>query len=211
MKITVIDYGMGNLHSVAKALEKVGATVTVSSKTQDINAADKIVLPGVGSFGDCMRNLQDYELIPTLIANLQSGKPFLGICLGMQLLFESSEESPGVTGLGYLQGQVRKIVAPGLKIPHIGWNNLELNQDTLTLSTPNILADSQDDYVYFVHSYHCVPQDNTIISAQADYGHKLTATIGIQNIQATQFHPEKSSIAGLKILSKFVNTSASFA
>lgn len=208
MKITVIDYGMGNLHSVAKALEKVGATVTVSSKTQDINAADKIVLPGVGSFGDCMRNLQAYELIPTLVANLQSGKPFLGICLGMQLLFESSEESPGVSGIGYLQGQVRKIVAPGLKIPHIGWNNLELNQDTLTLSTPNILADSQGDYVYFVHSYHCVPQDKTIISAQADYGHKLTAAIGVQNIQAAQFHPEKSSIAGLKILSKFVNITA---
>mgnify|MGYP003587303087 FL=1 len=204
MKITVIDYGMGNLHSVAKALEKVGATVTVSSKAPDIKAADKIVLPGVGSFGDCMRNLQNYELVPAISAALDSGKQFLGICLGMQLLFDGSEESPEIAGIGYLSGQVRKIVAPGLKIPHIGWNNLDLNAQAAKLSAPSILADSNNDYVYFVHSYHCVPQDSSIISAYTDYGNKITASIGIDNIQATQFHPEKSSVAGLKILSKFV-------
>lgn len=206
MKITVIDYGMGNLHSVAKALEKVGATVTVSSQAADIQSASKIVLPGVGSFGDCMHNLERYELVDTITAALRSGKPFMGICLGMQLLFEGSEESPAVSGIGYLKGQVRKIVAPGLKIPHIGWNNLELNQTAAALSAPSILADSNADYVYFVHSYHCVPQDSRIISAYTDYGSKITAAIGTDNIQATQFHPEKSSIAGLKILSKFVNT-----
>lgn len=204
MKITVIDYGMGNLHSVAKALEKVGADVTVSSRKADIQQADKILLPGVGSFGDCMANLQKYELVDVILQELRSGKPFMGICLGMQLLFESSEESPGVDGLAYLQGHVRKIIAPGLKIPHIGWNNLELHTDTAHLNAPSILQDSQNDYVYFVHSYHCVPSEPKIISAHCDYGSQITAAIGADNIQATQFHPEKSSIAGLKILSKFV-------
>lgn len=197
--ITIIDYGMGNLHSVAKALEKVGGNVTISSNKTDIVQADKLVLPGVGSFGDCMRNLQKYDLIDTIKNSLASTKPFLGICLGMQLLFESSEESPQVKGLGFFKGKVVKIIAPKLKVPHIGWNNLKLAKPS------PILANSQNDYVYFVHSYYVVPRDTKLITSFVEYGGKLTASIGKNNIQAVQFHPEKSSLAGLKILNNFVN------
>lgn len=197
--ITIIDYGMGNLHSVAKALEKVGGNVTISSNKTDIVQADKLVLPGVGSFGDCMRNLQKYDLIDTIKNSLASTKPFLGICLGMQLLFESSEESPQVKGLGFFKGKVVKIIAPKLKVPHIGWNNLKLAKHS------PILANSQNDYVYFVHSYYVVPRDTKLITSFVEYGGKITASIGKNNIQAVQFHPEKSSLAGLKILNNFVN------
>ena len=202
MKITVIDYGMGNLHSVAKALEKVGADVTVSSRKADIQQADKILLPGVGSFGDCMANLQKYELVDVILQELRSGKPFMGICLGMQLLFESSEESPGVDGLAYLQGHVRKIVAPGLKIPHIGWNNLELHKDTAHLNAPNILQDSQNDYVYFVHSYAMPVNPWTI--AQCHYGEPFTAAVQKDNFFGVQFHPERSGAAGAQLLKNFL-------
>ena len=197
--ITIIDYGMGNLHSVAKALEKVGGNVTISSNKTDIVQADKLVLPGVGSFGDCMRNLEKYDLIDTIKNSLASSKPFLGICLGMQLLFESSEESPQVKGLGFFKGKVVKIIAPKLKVPHIGWNNLKLAKHS------PILANSQNDYVYFVHSYYVVPRDTKLITSFVEYGGKITASIGKNNIQAVQFHPEKSSLAGLKILNNFVN------
>ncbi len=197
--ITIIDYGMGNLHSVAKALEKVGGNVTISSNKTDIVQADKLVLPGVGSFGDCMRNLEKYDLIDTIKNSLASSKPFLGICLGMQLLFESSEESPQVKGLGFFKGKVVKIIAPKLKVPHIGWNNLKLAKPS------PILANSQNDYVYFVHSYYVVPRDTKLITSFVEYGGKITASIGKNNIQAVQFHPEKSSLAGLKILNNFVN------
>lgn len=197
--ITIIDYGMGNLHSVAKALEKVGGNVTISSTKNDIVQADKLVLPGVGSFGDCMLNLQKYDLIETIKNSLASEKPFLGICLGMQLLFESSEESPQVKGLGVFKGKVVKIIAPKLKVPHIGWNNLKLAKPS------PILANSENDYVYFVHSYYVVPRDAKLITSFVEYGGKITASIGKNHIQAVQFHPEKSSVAGLKILKNFVN------
>ncbi len=198
-KITIIDYGMGNLHSVAKALEKAGAIVTISNNKTDILSADKIVLPGVGSFGDCMLNLQQHDLVDTIKNSLSSAKPFLGICLGMQVLFESSEESPQVKGLGVFKGKVVKIIAPKLKVPHIGWNNL-------TLARPSaILSASQNDYLYFVHSYYVVPRDNKLITSFVEYGGKITASIGQNNVHAVQFHPEKSSTAGLKILNNFVN------
>lgn len=199
MKIAIIDYGVGNLHSVGKALEKVGAQVYISSEPSTILAADKVVLPGVGAFGDCAENIRKYELTDTVAQVLNSGTPLLGICVGMQLLFETSEESPGIAGLGFLRGQVKKLVAPGLKIPHIGWNNLQVRENA------SMLSGSQNEYVYFVHSYHCVPEDAGTITATCDYGSTLVASIAYRNVQAVQFHPEKSSAVGLRILHNFVN------
>ena len=195
-KIVIVDYGMGNLHSVNKALVKVGGTVSISSDPQVIAQGDKVILPGVGAFGDCMENLEKYGLISVLQDTLHSGKPFLGICLGEQLLFEGSEEAPGVKGLGFFKGMVKKIVTEE-KIPHMGWNKL-----ALAASSP-LLKDIQDEYVYFVHSYHAVPEDKSIITAVCDYGTTVTAAVGKGNVQAFQFHPEKSSSMGLKILKAF--------
>lgn len=195
-KIVIIDYGMGNLHSVNKALVKVGGDVTVSSDKEIIAAADKVILPGVGAFGDCMANLEKYELIPVIKEALNSGKPFLGICLGEQLLFEGSEEAPGVPGLGFFKGQVKKIET-NEKIPHMGWNKL-----TLKNSSP-LLKNVGGEYVYFVHSYHAMPEDKSIITSVCDYGTEITASVGRGNVQAFQFHPEKSSSVGLSILEAF--------
>jgi len=195
-KIVIIDYGMGNLHSVNKALLKVGGDVTISSDPTVIAKADKVVLPGVGAFGDCMLNLDKYNLLSVLQDTLHSGKPFLGICLGEQLLFEGSEEAPGVKGLGFFKGQVEKIETKE-KIPHMGWNKL-------ALATPSpLLQDVAGDFVYFVHSYHAVPEDKSIITATCDYGTTITAAVGRGNVQAVQFHPEKSSSVGIKILTAF--------
>jgi len=195
-KIVIIDYGMGNLHSVNKALLRVGGDVTISSEPNVIAQADKVVLPGVGAFGDCMLNLEKYKLLDAIQDILHSGKPFLGICLGEQLLFEGSEEAPGVKGLGYFKGQVEKIKTKE-KIPHMGWNKL-------TLAAPSpLLKEVEGDFVYFVHSYHAVPEDKGIITATCDYGTTITAAVGRGNVQAVQFHPEKSSSVGMKILAAF--------
>ena len=198
MKIAIIDYGMGNLHSAAKALEKVGAQVVVTRDPAEVLRADKVVLPGVGAFGDCMKNLNERELAPVIHEVIAAGKPFLGICVGLQLLFEGSEEDPGVEGLGIFKGLVRKIVAPGLKIPHMGWNNLEYRT-----ASPLFQGLPPSAYVYFVHSYHAVPTDETCITAVTDYGGPVTAAVGRGLVQAVQFHPEKSSAVGLKILANF--------
>jgi len=195
-KIVIVDYGRGNLHSVNKALIKVGGTVSISSSAKVIAAADKVILPGVGAFGDCMTNLQKYDLVEVLLQTLRSGKPFLGICLGEQLLFEGSEEAPGVAGLGFFKGQVEKIKT-NLKIPHMGWNKLELK-----MPSP-LLAKASEEYVYFVHSYHAVPVDKSIITSVCDYNCQITASVGKDNVQALQFHPEKSSSVGLNILEAF--------
>lgn len=195
-KIVIIDYGMGNLHSVHKALVKVGGDATISSSPEVIANADKVILPGVGAFGDCMENLKKYNLLDVLQSTLHSGKPFLGICLGEQLLFEGSEEAPGVPGLGYFKGQVKKI-ATREKIPHMGWNKLAGQ------SGSHLLTEAVGEYVYFVHSYHAVPEDASIITATCDYGTTITAAVGKGSVQAFQFHPEKSSSVGLKILAKF--------
>lgn len=197
--IAIIDYGMGNLFSVEKAFVKLGAEVTVTNDEKVIMQADKVVLPGVGAFGDCMNNLEHSGLIPAIKEFINSGKPFLGICLGLQLLFEESEESPGVKGLSIFKGKVQKIIAPELKIPHMGWNSLEFKNNTYLFEEMNV-----NPYVYFVHSYQAVPVDN-IITAFTDYGGKVTAAVGKDNIQAVQFHPEKSSAVGMKILTNFVN------
>ena len=195
-KIVIIDYGMGNLHSANKALKYVGAEVEVTSEATKIAKADKVILPGVGAFGDCMLNLEKYGLVPVIKETLASGKPFLGICLGLQLLFEGSEEAPGIQGLGFFKGQVEKIKTD-LKVPHMGWNSLVLKNPS------PLLAKSADGYVYFVHSFHAVPEDKAIITAVCNYGIEVTAAVGRANVQAVQFHPEKSSKVGLGILQAF--------
>ena len=198
MKIAIIDYGMGNLHSAAKALEKVGAQVSVTRDPELVRQADKVVLPGVGAFGDCMKNLNERGLAPVIHEVIAAGKPFLGICVGLQMLFEGSEEDPGVAGLGIFKGLVRKIVAPGLKVPHMGWNSLALQA-----ASPLFQGLPPAAYVYFVHSFHAVPTDESCITAVTDYGGQVTAAVGRGLIQAVQFHPEKSSAVGLKILANF--------
>ena len=203
VKIAIIDYGMGNLHSAAKAFEKIGACVTVTRDPKEVLQADKVVLPGVGAFGDCMKNLNERGLAPVIHEVIGAGKPFLGICVGLQLLFEGSEEDPGVPGLGVFKGMVRKIIAPGLKIPHMGWNSLEYRSGSpLFEELPN------PAFVYFVHSFHAVPTDPTLVTAVTDYGGPVTAAVGRGLVQAVQFHPEKSSTVGLKILANFREMSA---
>lgn len=195
--IAIIDYGMGNLFSVEKAFVKLGAEVVVTRLPEVILKADKVVLPGVGAFGDCMRNLTEYGLVDVIREVIARGTPFLGICLGLQMLFDGSEEDPGVKGLGIFPGMVRKIVAPALKIPHMGWNNLEFTGDS------RLFSDLAEPYVYFVHSYHAVPEDNSLVTAVVDYGGPVTAAVGRGNIQAVQFHPEKSGTVGLAMLANF--------
>ena len=195
-KITIIDYGMGNLYSVCNAIAAVGGEPIVTSDKDVIAAAEKIILPGVGAFGDCMANLHKSGLIPVIMDALHSGKPFLGICLGMQVLFEGSEETPSVAGLGFFKGQV-KYLTTDYKIPHMGWNKLEL------ASTSPLLRDAEGQYVYFVHSFHCVPEDKSLITATCDYGMEVTASVGRGNVQAFQFHPEKSSCVGASLLHAF--------
>lgn len=196
-KITIIDYGMGNLYSVKNALKAIGAEPVVTSDAEVIAGAEKILLPGVGAFGDCMANLEKSGLIPVIRESLASGKPFLGICLGMQLLFEGSDEAPGVRGLGFFKGQV-KYLPTQLKVPHMGWNKLELR------SPSPLLKGAEGEYVYFVHSYHAEPEDKNIITSVCDYGAEITASVGRGSVQAFQFHPEKSSRVGMKLLANFV-------
>ncbi len=196
--IAIIDYGMGNLYSVEKAFVKLGAQVRITRDCDVIRKADQVILPGVGAFGDCMRNLCSYDLADVIEDVVQSGKPFLGICVGLQLMFEGSDEDPGVAGLGLFSGMVKKISAPGLKVPHMGWNDL-----AVTSQPSPLFRDLADSYVYFVHSYHAVPRDENIITAVTDYGGAVTAAVGRNNVQAVQFHPEKSGQAGLKILENF--------
>lgn len=195
-KITIIDYGMGNLYSVVNAFKALGAEPIVTSDVEEIRNAEKILLPGVGAFGDCMANLEKSGLIPVIKEALNSGKPFLGICLGMQVLFEGSEEDPGIPGLGFFKGQVKKIQTE-YKIPHMGWNSLELKN-----SSP-LMENTDGKYVYFVHSYFCDPDDKSIITAVTDYGTEVTAAVGKGSVQAFQFHPEKSSKVGIALLKAF--------
>lgn len=197
-RIAIIDYGMGNLHSVEKAFAKVGAQAIITADHEEILCADKVVLPGVGAFGDCMANLHKLELVPIIKTVLNSGRPFLGICLGLQLLFAGSEEAAGVEGIGYFAGQVVKFKNKNLKIPQIGWNNI-----TTEKNNP-LLGNVDNEYVYFVHSYYAEPTEENIVTATTDYGGKITVAVGKNNVQAVQFHPEKSSSVGLKIIENFV-------
>ena len=197
--IGIIDYDAGNIRSVEKALAYIGEESVVSRDPQTLFQADKVILPGVGSFGDAMNNLHKYGLVPVIRDMINKGKPFLGICLGLQLLFESSEESPGVEGLGILKGKILRIPAsPGLKIPHMGWNSLHLqNQGRLFQGIP------EDACVYFVHSYYLRAEEPEIVKAFSFYGTEIHASVEKGNVFACQFHPEKSSQTGLKILENF--------
>lgn len=202
--ILVIDYGMGNLHSVRKALEVAGARAVVSSRAEDILRADKIVFPGVGSFGEAMNELKARKLVTPIKTAICEGKPFLGLCLGLQLLFEKSEEAPGARGLGVLKGEVKKFKVKGLKVPHMGWNNI-VQSSRLGARHPEILKNITDNaYMYFVHSYYVKPEDKKIILTTTDYGIDFVSGICAGNVYAFQFHPEKSQAMGLKILKNFV-------
>jgi len=200
--IAVIDYGVGNLFSVEKAVAALGADVKVTSDKEMIEQADKVILPGVGAFGDCMKNLEATGLIPTIKSLVADGRPMLGICVGLQILFDGSEESPGAKGLGLIHGMVKKINAPSLKIPHMGWNSLTIRESREPRDLFHGLQ--EHPYVYFVHSYHAVPDDPAVITATTEYGEQLTASVAVGNLQATQFHPEKSGDVGLSILKNFI-------
>lgn len=200
--IAVVDYDMGNLHSVCKGLENVGAVPKITDSPAIIEQADAVVLPGVGSFDPAMQNLRSRNLIEPIKRAIASGKPFLGICLGLQILFESSEE--GVEpGLGVIAGKVRRFRSePGLTIPHMGWNQLQFTQQNLPLwgNLPS------DPWVYFVHSYYVDPVESEVRSAIVTHGSQnVTAAITKDNLMAVQFHPEKSSSTGLQMLSNFVS------
>ena len=198
--IVIIDYGMGNLRSVSKALEHLGAKVKVSSLPADIEIADKLVLPGVGAFKDAMRELTARNLVEPIRTYLHSQKPFLGICLGLQLLFPTSEENPDAAGLGIYPGKVQSFKSSDIKIPHMGWN-----QVSLTRSHPCLKDIPDQSYFYFVHSYYAVPVQSAVVAGQCQYGEETFAAIlATDTMFATQFHPEKSQEAGLKILKNFL-------
>lgn len=196
----VIDYDAGNIKSVQKALEFLGEAVIVTRDPKEIVKAERVILPGVGNFGDAMAKLDGFGLIPVIKETAERGTPFLGICLGLQLLFEESEESPGVRGLGILPGRIVRIPnAEGLKVPQIGWNALEYpSEGRLFRNVP------EGSYVYFVHSYYLQAADKGIVKATAEYGVTVEASVERGNIFACQFHPEKSSDAGLQILRNFL-------
>lgn len=197
--IAIIDYDAGNLKSVEKALIRLGEEAVVSRERETILEADKVILPGVGSFGDAMGKLREFGLDKVIYEVVEKGTPFLGICLGLQLLFERSDEAPGVKGLGILKGEILRIPAyEGLKIPHMGWNSLELkNSGRLFEGLP------QNPYVYFVHSYYLKAEEEDIVKASTWYSTEIHASVEKDNVFACQFHPEKSSDTGLQILKNF--------
>lgn len=199
--IAIIDYGAGNLQSVEKAFRFLGCEAEVTGNKDELLRAEAAVLPGVGSFGDSMECLIKSGLVGPTVEFIGSGRPFLGICLGLQLLFEESEESPGVKGLGVLKGKICKIpAADGLKIPHIGWNSLDVKKPGgLFRDLP------ENPYVYFVHSYYLRADDRDVVSSQTRYGAAIDASVQRGNLFATQFHPEKSGETGLKMLRNFAS------
>ena len=197
--IAVIDYDAGNIKSVEKALQYLGQDVRITRDAEEILSADRVILPGVGAFGDAMEKLSGYGLTDVIKKYTGSGKPFLGICLGMQLLFPESEESPGAEGLGIFEGTITKIPnGDGLKIPHMGWNSLTINPKSRLLK-----GIGEEPYVYFVHSYYLTAKDRDLVAARTEYGVTIDAAVEKDNVFATQFHPEKSGETGLKILRNF--------
>jgi imidazole glycerol-phosphate synthase subunit HisH len=199
--IAIIDYGMGNLRSVQKGFERMGREAVVTRDPRTILDAGKVVLPGVGAFPDCMRNLEEYGLIDAVQKSIASGKPFLGICLGLQLLFTESEEFGLSKGLDIIKGRVirfKGVEFRDLKIPHMGWNSASIER------RPPAMADVPDNsYFYFVHSFHVVPEDKGVIATTTNYGIDFVSSIWKDNIFAVQFHPEKSQALGLSILKRF--------
>ncbi|HEY1600249.1 MAG TPA: imidazole glycerol phosphate synthase subunit HisH [Pirellulales bacterium] len=202
--IAIIDYGMGNLRSVQKGFEKVGHAATITSDPEQILSADRVILPGVGAFEDAMHELRARGLVEPVRQAAASGRPFLGICLGLQLLFDVSYEGGRHEGLGILAGEVVLFTPPaGYKVPHMGWNQLAVRRPT-----PILEGLSDSPYMYFVHSYYAVPQDRTVVAAEANYPEPFAAVVWRDNVFATQFHPEKSQHEGLQILRNFAGLPA---
>jgi len=195
--LLLIDYGMGNLRSVSKALEKVGFSVKVSSDPEEVKKAEVLVLPGVGAFRDAMENLKKLGLLKEILRHIEKGKPYMGICLGLQLLFERSYEFGETEGFGVLEGEV-VLLPPKVKVPHIGWNQLWKQKPSDLLN-----GIKEGEYFYFVHSYHVVPKRQDIVLTTTDYGIDFVSSIEYENIFAVQFHPEKSQKAGLRLLENF--------
>ncbi|KHL94128.1 imidazole glycerol phosphate synthase [Paenibacillus sp. IHB B 3415] len=200
MTVAIVDYGMGNLHSVSKAVERLGYTSLVTADAGEILAADSVILPGVGAFGDAMEHLRASGMDVVVKAAAEAGQPLLGICLGMQLLFSSSEEHGEHKGLDLLPGSVVRF-APrdGYKVPHMGWNKLGFLQPASPL-----LTGLEEGHVYFVHSYHVLAGSDSDLLAVTDYGHPVTAVVGRNNVYGMQFHPEKSGELGIKLLGNFL-------
>jgi len=199
--IAIIDYGMGNLRSVEKGFQKIGVDVTVTNSPVMVSKADAVVLPGVGAFKDCMRELTNLELIDAVSDSIKKGKPYLGICLGLQVLFSESEEFGKCRGLDVLRGSVVKFEftpQKTLKVPHMGWNEIKIQK-----KNPLFKGIPEKSYFYFVHSYYVVPEDKSIIATTTDYGIEFTSSIWKDNIFAVQFHPEKSQAVGLQVLKNF--------
>lgn len=197
--IAIVDYGMGNLRSVQKGLERTGAEVIVTREPGDIEAAEGVVLPGVGAFSACMHNLKEFGLAEPIRDIVRRKKPFLGICLGFQLLFSESEEFGAQAGLGLFPGKVVGFLpSPERKVPHMGWNGLEKKIESRFLD-----GVASGGYVYFVHSYHVVPQDSSMIATTTDYGQPFVSSVATDSLFACQFHPEKSQELGLRILANF--------
>lgn len=201
--VAIIDYDAGNIKSVEKAIQFLDEEAVITRDAKQILSASHVILPGVGAFGDAMGKLQNYGLIPVIHEVVERKIPFLGICLGLQLFFERSEETPGVEGLGILKGEIKRIPdGEGLKIPHIGWNSLKYpNKGRLYEGI------QENSYVYFVHSYYLEAKDAEIVAAETEYGTKIHASVEKDNVFACQFHPEKSSSVGLKILENFLKIS----
>ena len=203
MNVAIVDYDAGNTLSVTRALKKVGAKVDLTSDPGRVGVADAVVLPGVGAFGDCMRKLRDRGMDEACGEAFRSGKPFLGVCVALQVIFERSEESPGVEGLGILEGEVVRFGGHGLKVPHIGWNEISLVRDH------PVLDGLDGEAFYFVHSYYPVPEDTADLIGETDYGTRFCSVAGRENLVAVQFHPEKSSRAGLKLYENFLTWAGS--
>jgi len=200
--ITIVDYGMGNLRSVQKACERVGAEARVCTKAEELANCEKMILPGVGAFRDAIAELRKQDMVEPIRAHIAADKPFLGICLGLQLLFDVSYEDGTWEGLGVIPGEVVRFAEqPGLKVPHMGWNQIAVAQET-----PLLAGLPRDAWFYFVHSYYVVPRDEAVIAARTDYGVPFTSIIRRGNLFATQFHPEKSQSLGLQLLRNFANT-----
>jgi glutamine amidotransferase len=200
--LVIVDYGVGNLRSAQKAFEHLGQPALVTSDADRIARAPAVVLPGQGAFATCMENLTAAGLVEPVVAAARSGRPFLGICVGMQLLFEESEESPGVRGLGIFEGKVVRFPhRRDLKVPHMGWNQLRVKR-----RVPALADVTDGDYVYFVHSFHPVPRDPNVVATTTDYGIEFVSSVGRDNVYAGVFHPEKSQQVGQRLLAGFVRT-----
>ena len=198
LNVAIVDYDAGNTLSVTRALQKVGARVHLTPDPEQVSTADAVVLPGVGAFGDCMRKLRERGMDEACTEAFRSGKPFLGVCVALQVVFEGSEESPGVEGLGLMPGEVLRFGVDGLKVPHIGWNELSLVREH------PVLRGLDGEVFYFVHSYYPEPEETHDLIGETDYGTRFCSAAGRENLVAVQFHPEKSSGAGLRLYENFL-------